>query len=166
MLALLAMWMALPTPAYAAEGFAPGDAIAGRAVALDGDTIRLFRDASAMVDLRLWGIDAPEMTDPSGAGWAARAALDDFLADGAGDRVFCTVIDTDRHGRPVATCKPKNKPVDMGFMVIVNGWAVEYRKFTRPAPAAVEPGLADRYATAEANARREKRGRWALIFGE
>lgn len=74
-LVLIAILLAGPAAAGEAE------TIESRAVALDGDTIRVFTDGGAPVDVRLWGVDAPEMAAENGHGWAARAVLDDFLAD-------------------------------------------------------------------------------------
>lgn len=168
-IALLAIGLAAAHPAAAKEKYAPGETIAGPAVALDGDTLRVFPAGVDPVDVRIWGIDAPEMSAENGHGWAARAAMDGFLALG-GEEVACTVVDTDKYKRPVAVCRPistgSGPTGELGGEMIAAGWAVEYRKYTRPAPPAVEPGLADRYAKAEAHAIKTRAGRWKRVFGE
>lgn len=169
-LALLAIAFALAAPVAAKEKFSPGDTIEGRAVALDGDTLRLFSEGGKPVDVRLWGIDAPEMSAEDGSGWAARAAMDRLLRDQL--VVRCQVVDTDRHGRPVATCGPyivddHGAPFNLdefGAAIIGLGWAVEYRKFTRTPSA--DPLAAEKYRQAEMRARERRAGRWKLIYGE
>jgi endonuclease YncB( thermonuclease family) len=163
--------LALAVPLAAQAAADQPKTIEGRAVALDGDTLLIFPikgfqfggDRSPET-VRLWGIDAPEMTAENGHGWAARAELDEYLASD-GDHVRCTVIDRDRHKRLVAICKSVKATIDLGMWVIRRGWAVEYRKYTRPPPLAAAKE-ADFYAIAEAMARGDKIGRWALIYGE
>lgn len=75
------------------------------------------------------------------------------------------MVDTDRYKRPVAICKPATTGIDMGMWMIATGLAVEYRKYTRPAPAGAGD-LAEAYAKREAGAREARRGRWALIPGK
>lgn len=163
-IALLAIGLAGPAAAGEAEW------IIGRAVALDGDTIRVFPEGGGEhIDVRLWGIDAPEMSDASGHGWVARAALDSIL-DFVDHQVGCRLIDTDRYGRPVAVCGNPGKDDDIGMTMIFEGWAVEYRKFTRPPPPIrvplIMPGRVELYQDQEQLARKTRRGRWKLIYGE
>ncbi len=127
--------------------------------------LREFIDPLAMppepIKVRLWGVDAPEMNAPDGSGWAARKTMDSLLV---WQPVTCTVINTDRHGRVVATCT--NDPNgDLGRVLIAAGWAVEYRKFTRPPPTGLEETV-ESYAEAERQAEHNRRGRWKWIFGE
>lgn len=63
------------------------------AIAIDGDTLRIGDER-----IRLFGIDAPERSDPGGP--AATSALQRLLDLG----VTCEAVDTDRYGRTVAMC--------------------------------------------------------------
>ena len=173
----LALFSALPCPALAGQKsppWPPGAVITGSAVALDGDTIRVFppgpegatlvNPEDGWVDVRLWGIDAPEMTAADGAGWAARKTMDSILV---WQPVTCTTVDTDRYKRPVAVCV--NDPNgDIGRLLIWSGWAVEYRKYTRLSPRgdARLAKTAAAYAEAESDAEHNRRGRWEWIFGD
>lgn len=159
-IALLAILIAAP-PAGAAEKFKPGDVIEGTAFAMDGDTLGFIRPDGAQLSVRLWGIDAPEMTDTSGAGWAARKTMDSLLV---WQPVACRVVDTDKYKRPVAICA--NDPNgDLARQLILAGWAVEYRKYTRPPPVPELAATAETYAEAERDAEHARRGRWKWIFG-
>lgn len=97
-------------------------ALAGRAVASDGDSLRLGRDR-----IRLWGIDAPELDQicwsEAGQEWpcgrAAHAALRDRLAAGAVD---CRARGTDRYGRVLAVCTIDG--ADLGASLVADGLAV------------------------------------------
>ncbi|MGA0615932.1 thermonuclease family protein [Paracoccus sp. KR1-242] len=60
----------------------------------DGDTIGRGKDR-----IRIWGIDAPELTEPGGP--ASRAHLRNLIA---GQRLTCDLIDVDRYGRRVMRC--------------------------------------------------------------
>lgn len=99
-----------------------GTVLTGRAVALDGDTLLVGDER-----VRLFGIDAPEMSEQDG--WFARAALDKLLAD-AQHQVQCVVLDEDRYGRPVAQCMAEGDLGDFGHAMILAGWAIPYRAFT------------------------------------
>lgn len=162
-LVLLAFLIAAAAPALAKEKYAPGETIKGPAFAMDGDTLGLARPDGSVLSVRLWGIDAPEMSAENGHGWAARAKLDDLLIY-RGDRVTCTVVDTDRYKRPVAVCVQTDE-TDLGARMIDVGWAVEYRKYTRTAGPEMNK-LALGYALAETAARQSRRGRWKFIYGK
>lgn len=187
-LALMALAIAFAAAAVAAPvgpcgpqddhpGIVPGlpGCIEGAAEALDGDTIRMVRESGKHLDIRLWGIDAPEMNTPDGSGLEARQMMDSLLL---GHPVGCRILGTDRHDRLLAICSVlrlvsiENVPdkkftvlVDIGKEMIAAGWAVEYRKVTRPVPAGLLYSV-EAYAQAEAIARRERRGQWKLKYGE
>ena len=158
------------------------DCIKGNAVALDGYTLLLTPlppdpqekppeepptalkdviDPLAMplepIKVRLWGVDAPEMTEADG--WNARAAMDQFLSV-FGPTVVCAVVDKDRHGRRVAVCDASGR--DPGMALIESGWGIEHRLYTRTG------SVADWrfYEWAEAAARAYRRGRWARMPAE
>lgn len=68
-----------------------------------------------------------------------------------GRSVDCRQKDRDGYGRMVAQCKVAGH--NLGEAMIREGWAVEYRQFSRGA-----------YAAAEREARSAKRGLWAGTF--
>ena len=112
------------------------------------------------IKVRLWGIDAPEMDAPDGSGWAARKTMDSLVH---GYPIDCTVFYADRYGRQIATCThPQNG--DIGRALIRWGWAMEYRKYTRPPPAGLEATV-EAYRQAEGDAEHNRSGRWKWIFG-
>ena len=140
-------------PAQAAER---GNRLEGQAVALDGDTLMLDGQR-----IRLWGIDAPEMTVWPWGPWA-RGFIDDFVQAGP---VSCEVVG--RHNkRLVATCSrpsldgddPEGR-VDLGRMLLAYGYAVVYRRFTADANGRLGE-VATAYDQAEREAKTLKQGIW------
>jgi len=80
----------------------------------DGDTIR--HDG---VVYRLWGIDAPELSDRCGD-WPAGIVARDWLAAlMAGRAVACQARDRDRWGRVVALCRAEG--VDLSAAMVREG---------------------------------------------
>ena len=146
------------------------DKISGIAIALDGDTILVFAGdchpgSVAAVEapcpgepirVRLFGIDAPEMSTRDG--WYGRALLDALLKQG-GDRVECHVVETDRRGRAVAHCKSAGR--DLGAAMILHGWAVPFRAFTYRGNA--PPWARFYYDHAERTSRTLRNGRWRFM---
>jgi endonuclease YncB( thermonuclease family) len=126
---------------------APAAELRGTARVVDGDTIAL-----GGVNLRLFGIDAPERSqtcEKNGFSWAcggfARATLQ---ALAAGGEVQCRVVDTaDKHGRPVVTCAVAG--ADLARDMVKAGAAVAYLRYSR------------HYAADEAQARAARTGIWA-----
>ena len=120
----------------------PAPVFAGPAAVVDGDTLKI--DGTR---IRLFGIDAPEMSEwPWGP--RARSALEE-LTDGR--TVTCLQRDTDRYDRPVATCATAETP-DLAEALIAGGLAITYRRFT----AGTE--LHEAYMAAELAARAEGLG--------
>ena len=136
--AVAALAIALATAA-AAE-----DIISGPATVVDGDGLTVGES-----EIRLFGIDAPEMREGA-AGRASRSALEDLVAGGL---VACSKVDTDRYKRVVAICTAGER--DLGEAMLEQGQAVTYRRFLKDSP------LERRYLDAEARARRAKLGVWA-----
>lgn len=115
---------------------AADEVVRGHARALDGDTLMIGETR-----VRLFGVDAPEMTDPRGP--VSRGQLDELID---GRQVSCTPTGAKSHGRPVARCNVAGR--DLGDAMIRNGWAFAYRTFTAE------------YDEAEAKAREMGVGFW------
>jgi len=88
----------------------------------DGDTLR-----ANDIGVRLWGIDAPEMSEVGGA--AAKRGLRQLTGR---DQLTCNVKDTDRYGRIVAQCYlPDGR--DLACELIKVGHAEEWVQYSRGA---------------------------------
>ena len=118
----------------------------GQARVIDGDTVDI-----ADVRIRLFGIDAPERSQPcdrNGQAWAcgewARVVLAGQIS---GTPVSCKVQDHDHYGRAVAICHAAG--ADIGQMMVEAGAARAYRRYS------------DRYVEAESAAAVARRGIWA-----
>jgi endonuclease YncB( thermonuclease family) len=118
------------------------------AVAIDGDSLR-----SAGNEIRLYGIDAPELSqtcrDAHGGEWAcgrqAHAHLHSIVSRGT---LTCTPNGTDRYRRTLATCSA-GPVADIGDAMVRAGFAVS---------------LSAGYWAAELEARYNKRGIWRGTF--
>jgi len=125
---------------------APGSAAYS---AIDGDSLRTSRE-----DVRLLGIDAPELyqtcRDARGRQWAcgreAHVKLKALVSRGD---VRCTATGRDRFKRALAVCSA-GAVADLGEVMVRDGFAVDF--------------MNGRYAGAEAEARRARRGIWAGQF--
>ncbi|OYX33545.1 MAG: hypothetical protein B7Y99_07225 [Caulobacterales bacterium 32-69-10] len=131
-------------------GAAPA-AVTGPARVVDGDTFSVGAER-----LRLWGVDAPEgrqaCQDAKGQGYACGDVARDQLIRLIGGRIVrCEIRDRDPYGRAVSRCMAAS--TDLGGAMVRAGWAVDYAQFSRGA-----------YASAEAEARRARRGLWAGRF--
>ena len=104
--------------------------IKGKPYIIDGDTIKIGHQR-----IRIHGIDAPEAqqrcTDQRGqwdCGLEAANALKFFLA---GNWITCIEKDRDLYGRIVAVCYVGEVGgPDVGETMVVEGWAVAYRRFS------------------------------------
>ena len=103
------------------------------------------------LELRLSGIDAPELLQAcqrDGKVWYAGCAARDAVAEIVrGKKVFCRDLGPRTYGRPVVDCTADGK--DLLDMIVRQGWAVDYRKFSD-----------GKYADAEREAREAGRGIW------
>lgn len=117
----------------------------GRARVIDGDSL-----AVGGVEVRLYGIDAPELFQRCSREGrevqCGREALRHLVALIAGQPVTCERRDIDRFGRTVAVCSVDG--VDLGRAMVAAGQAVSYGA----------------YVAEEATARAERRGLWAGDF--
>lgn len=89
------------------------------AVAIDGDTLKLNGES-----YRLWGIDAPERSDPAGP--AATKALRGLIR---GKALTCTRMDTDRYGRSVVQCVLPDG-TDLACAMIAAGHAEDWPRYS------------------------------------
>lgn len=88
----------------------------------DGDTLK-----ASDIGIRLWGIDAPEMSETGGA--AAKRGLSQLTGR---EQLTCNVKDTDRYGRIVARCYlPDGR--DLACELIKSGHAEVWVKYSRGA---------------------------------
>ena len=91
------------------------------ALAIDGDTLI---DEGRRV--RLWGIDAPEMSEVQGP--RSKAMLQ-RIVDQSG-RLVCHAVDEDRYGRAVARCYDEDL-IDIGCLMVSLGEAQEWYYYSR-----------------------------------
>jgi endonuclease YncB( thermonuclease family) len=85
----------------------------------DGDT--LTREGP---NVRLWGIDSPEMREPGGE--AARAFLDALTA---GQPLACRYEATDRYGRHVMQCWTPGG-TDLACALVAAGHATDWPRYS------------------------------------
>lgn len=128
---------------------AVGAIFSGFATVVDGDTVRV-----GTVRVRLFGIDAPELSQRCGqagvqvaCGEAAARWLRDRVQ---GRRLDCAVLDRDRYQRVVARCRLDGR--DVGAAVVAAGWATAYRRYGTD------------YVADETRAHNARLGIWALGF--
>ena len=111
--------------------------IAGSAQVIDGDSLIV-----AGVEIRLYGIDAPEYLQPCfrrGRPW--RCGIDatrTLRALIAGRPVACRSREEDRYGRTVATCAVDGR--DLGAAMVAGGHAVAYGAYQLEEHAARNAG--------------------------
>lgn len=120
---------------------------------IDGDTIKVGTER-----VRLQGIDAPEMSQTckcagkkTFCGKDAARALKKFVAN---DEIFCDARERDSYGRLVGECfvRRNGKKISLNRWMVENGHAVAYTHYSR------------KFAAAERNAEKEKKGIWACAF--
>lgn len=131
--------------AYALNVRAPRPHIAGHARIIDGDSLMV-----AGTEVRLWGIDAPELlqrcTRDGREVQCGREAARALITLVAGQQVTCERRDVDRFGRTVATCRVES--VDLAQAMASAGHAVSFGG----------------YYVEELQARAGRRGLWAGEF--
>lgn len=123
--------------------------IIGTARVVDGDTLVI-----ADGDVRLFGIDAPELSqtcERNGQKWSCGQEAGRKLAELiAGRTVACAGQGTDRFGRTVARCRAGE--TDLNRLMVATGYAVAFRRYSQD------------YVSAEEAARVSRRGMWAGTF--
>lgn len=132
--------------ALAALFWPPSDTLAGRATAVDGDTLRIGETR-----IRLIGLDAVELdqtcVNGEGANWNCGREAQHFLASLIADATTsCASDGRDRYRRVLAHCRVGNG--DLGEQMVRAGWAVAELQ----------------YGVALAEARFNGRGIWSGTF--
>jgi endonuclease YncB( thermonuclease family) len=127
-----------------------GADFSGPATAKDGDDLII-----AGHDLRMFGIDAPELSQRCEAGGSVYPcgewARDALAGKIAGARVDCDQRDFDSlNGRPVVACRIGAE--DINAWLVDQGWAVAYRHFSTD------------YVSNEESAKAQRRGLWRGAF--
>ncbi len=153
-LALLAVLLAAGAPSSAAAI----EFVTGTAAAISGDTLQIGSPGHPIRTVRLWGIEAPQMSEPDNIGLYARTALDDLLYR-HGQKVTCTVDSFDRNA---AVCRAGD--TDLGAAMLRTGWAIADRGVLLadvPGGDSERTRRAEEYRQAEAQARGQRKGRWA-----
>ena len=88
----------------------------------DGDTIHI-RHRGRIVRIRLWGVDARELSTPAG-----RKARDWAVRQWEGRKAVCEPLGRS-YRRVVARCHVDG--VDIGQRLIVSGYGCEWRRFSK-----------------------------------
>ncbi|HVJ42196.1 MAG TPA: thermonuclease family protein [Dongiaceae bacterium] len=120
----------------------------GTPVVVNGDTLQIGDKT-----VRLYGIAAPDIRAEHGAD--ARLALDQLIAQ---RRIQCTELDRTKDSVVIASCKADD--ADLGEQMLLTGYAAVYRSQINPTQQELD--LAKRYDIAEAKARVQHIGLWAL----
>jgi endonuclease YncB( thermonuclease family) len=159
---------ATPEPPVASECAALGalpDNWSGVAYAIDGSTLAAV---GLKPNLRLWGIRAPEVRNDTReetvSGMRARATLEDLLSK-SDHKLKCRVTKFDRQCQAVAHCvlDAGADSIDLGGAMIASGMAYG---FALDETMPWEPKASQRYADAEFDARKQRRGLWPVWLGE
>ena len=154
---------AKPQGCVASNGALPQN-WAGQAFALDGETLG---GSGLKTTIRIWGVQAPALRDASKVetvpGMRARATLEDLLAR-ADHKVKCRIARYDSECRLVAQCAlDEAQPIDLGGAMLASGVVYGHEL---DEPLSWEPRAAQRYADAEFEARKARKGSWPYWLGE
>jgi endonuclease YncB( thermonuclease family) len=102
--------------------------VAGPASVIDGDTVVVAGER-----IRLQGIDAPElhqMCTAYGQPWACGRTSAEWLKEQLNGReIECVGHARDRYGRLLAVCYVGGE--DLNERIVREGWALDYRKYSR-----------------------------------
>jgi endonuclease YncB( thermonuclease family) len=122
-----------------------GDVIVGRVVSIaDGDTLTVLDKSDLQYRIRLFGIDAPEKTQPFGK--QSKKNLADKVF---GETVRVEVVDIDRYGREVGRIYLGERFINLEQ--VRDGCAWRYTSYDRH----------HEFDAAEAAARAQRRGLWS-----
>ena len=137
----------------------------GQAYEIDGDTLG---GVGLKPQIRIWGIQAPELRDGAKnetvAGTRARATLEDLLSK-SDHKLKCRVAKFDRDCKAVAQCSldAGAASIDVGGAMIASGMAYGS---SLEETLSWEPKASQRYADAEFEARKQRLGLWPVWLGE
>lgn len=138
----LLLFVLLPTLGCLSSSAQPGT-FTGKAVSVfDGDSLQVLVDGR-QVDVRIFGIDAPERGQAFSA--VSRRALSQLVF---GKTVTVDVVETDRYGRRVGHVSVDG--VDVALEQLRGGFVWHYTFYSKDA----------RFAAAERDARAARRGLW------
>jgi len=162
--ALTIILLLLAGPALAQRDCGPlPRSIVGKAWAIDGDTLAMLSEGKRMPDIRLFGIQAPELRDKATnmetrIGMQSRAALDDLLAE-VGNSTTCTAVEWDRYCRVVAWCSVMSTKGlrYLSVLMLDRGQAYVFTTYALRPPGDDE---IMRLIEAERAARQARRGLW------
>lgn len=143
---VLAGTLLLPAPAATRT-------LAGKVVRVaDGDTLTVATGGGAKVNVRLYGIDAPEVrhkeTPGQPSGNEARNALKALTL---GRKVEVDILDVDTHGRRVGLVSEGG--VNINLVMVRRGYAWAYRRY-------LSTPYASGFIEAEKDARAKRLGLW------
>lgn len=126
----------------------------------DGDSFLMRGDDGAEIEVRIFGIDAPERHQP----WSRRSreALRGLIR---GHALSLEVVETDRYGRVVARVSRRSDGLVVNTEMVRTGNAWVYRRYTRDQTLLARLGLQDLHEM-ERQARRAGRGLWSLPEAE
>ncbi len=116
-----------PFQAKTAHKASPGYTLHGKAYVVDGDTVVIQKK-----QIRLYGIDAPEMNHPYGK--KAKWALVNMCK---GHVIRADISETDAYGRNVARCYLEDGR-DLSEEMVKQGLAIDWPKFSGGRYAAYE----------------------------
>lgn len=129
--------------------------ISGGATVIDGDTLAV---AGHRARIRLFGIDAPESSQPcldgKGSRYDCGARATAFLVQliGGNGTVVCRTKDVDAYQRLVAECGTA-AGVSLNREMVRAGWAIDYVRYS-----------GGRYSVEQRDAQSARRGLWAGTF--
>ena len=104
--------------------------LGGHAYVIDGDTLVVNT-----IHLRLWGIDAEELSEPNG--YQAKRALTKMIGT---SNVECVDKGERSYGRTVAMCWTKDKPmVSLNARMVESGYALDCAHYSGGKFRALEP---------------------------
>ena len=121
----------------------PGPAVVDRII--DGDSL-IVRTGARTLEIRLWGIDAPEYDQPGSSG--AKKKLSDLVL---GNTVSIVIKYADKYGRYVALLTSSGVSVNEEMVATGNSWVHDY--FCRET-------ICRKWSLLEERARTERRGLW------
>lgn len=123
--------------------------ISGAGHSIDGDSLKV-----GDTEVRLYGIDAPELTQTcqrEGRAWSCGTDAAYQLSRLVnGKQVSCSTMGVDTFGRTLARCKVGE--IDLNRTMVATGFALAYRRYSTD------------YVSAEESAKLARRGIWTGTF--